>query len=58
MLRKFIEDSPISNKYDFDFIPVGYNLGFEHKFLLEIANSWHILWKQVLLTNVSLYINA
>ena len=35
MLRKFIEDSPISNKYDFDFVPVGYNLGFEHKFLLE-----------------------
>ena len=35
MLRKFIDDSPISSKYDFDFIPVGYNLGFEHKFLLE-----------------------
>ena len=35
MLRKFIEDSPISSKYDFGFIPVGYNLGFEHKFLLE-----------------------
>ena len=35
MLRKFIEDSPISNRYDFDFVPVGYNLGFEHKFLLE-----------------------
>ena len=35
MLSKFIDDSPISSKYDFDFIPVGYNLGFEHKFLLE-----------------------
>ncbi|MFL2906812.1 MAG: hypothetical protein ACJZ2C_04820 [Nitrosopumilus sp.] len=35
MLRKFIEDSPISSKYNFGFIPVGYNLGFEHKFLLE-----------------------
>jgi len=35
MLRKFIEASPISNRYDFDFVPVGYNLGFEHKFLLE-----------------------
>ena len=35
MLRKFIEDSPISNNYDFGFVPVGYNLGFEHKFLLE-----------------------
>jgi len=35
MLSKFIDDSPISSKYDFDFIPVGYNLGFEHRFLLE-----------------------
>ena len=35
MLKKFIADSTITKKYDFDFIPVGYNLGFEHKFLLE-----------------------
>jgi len=35
MLRRFIEESPITNDYSFDFIPVGYNLGFEHKFLLE-----------------------
>ena len=35
ILEKFIADSTISNKYDFGFIPVGYNLGFEHKFLLE-----------------------
>ena len=35
MIRKFIEESPISSKYDFSFIPIGYNLGFEHKFLLE-----------------------
>ena len=41
MLRKFIDDSPISSKYDFDFIPVGYNLGFEHKFLLEKSGSYN-----------------
>ena len=35
ILKKFIEDSTISKNYAFDFIPVGYNLGFEHKFLLE-----------------------
>ena len=35
MLRQFIEDSPITSKNVFDFAPVGYNLGFEHKFLLE-----------------------
>jgi len=35
MLQKFIVDSPIVNSYTFDFIPVGVNLGFEHKFLLE-----------------------
>ena len=36
MLRKFIEDSPITNNYSFNFVPVGYNLGFEHKFLLDL----------------------
>ena len=35
MLQKFIVDSPIVNSYNFNFIPVGVNLGFEHKFLLE-----------------------
>ena len=35
ILKKFIEDSTISKNYAFDFIPVGYNLGFEHRFLLE-----------------------
>ena len=42
MLKKFIEDSPISNKYDFDFVPVGYNLGFEHKFLLEKSSKYNL----------------
>lgn len=35
MIQKFIVDSPIVNSYTFDFIPVGFNLSFEHKFLLE-----------------------
>lgn len=35
MLQKFIIDSSIVNSYNFDFIPVGVNLGFEHKFFLE-----------------------
>ncbi len=35
MLRRFIEDFPIISQNSFDFVPVGFNLGFEHKFLLE-----------------------
>jgi len=35
MIRQFIIESPIANSYAFDFVSVGYNLGFEHKFLLE-----------------------
>jgi DNA polymerase III alpha subunit (gram-positive type) len=35
MLKKFIADSTVSKKYNFAFIPVGFNLGFEHRFLLE-----------------------
>ena len=34
LLQKFIVDSTIVNSHMFDFIPVGVNLGFEHKFLL------------------------
>ena len=49
MLRRFIEDSPITNSYPFDFIPVGYNLGFEHKFLLE-KSSKHGLFPISILT--------
>lgn len=33
LLDKFIQDTDIISSYDFDFIPVGYNLTFEHKFL-------------------------
>jgi DNA polymerase III epsilon subunit-like protein len=44
MLRQFIEDSPITNKYSFDFVPVGYNLGFEHKFLLEKSSRYDDLF--------------
>ena len=44
MLRRFIEDSPIGNKYAFDFVPVGFNLGFEHKFLLEKSSRYDDLF--------------
>ncbi|MGY5151884.1 MAG: ribonuclease H-like domain-containing protein [Candidatus Nitrosopumilus sp. bin_6a] len=44
MLRKFIDDSPITAKYSFDFVPVGYNLGFEHKFLLEKSSRYDDLF--------------
>ncbi len=33
LLQKFIQDTPIISSYSFDFIPVGYNLTFEHQFL-------------------------
>lgn len=33
MLARFIRDSGINSHDRFGFIPVGYNLGFEHKFL-------------------------
>lgn len=33
LLQKFIQDTPIISSYAFDFIPIGYNLSFEHKFL-------------------------
>ena len=42
ILKKFIEDSTISKNYAFDFIPVGYNLGFEHKFLLEKSSKYNL----------------
>lgn len=35
MIAKFIEDTPVTSSYGFDFVPIGYNLGFEHKFLFE-----------------------
>ena len=33
VVRRFIENTPITSGRDFDFVPVGYNLKFEHKFL-------------------------
>jgi hypothetical protein len=44
MLRRFIEYTSITNNYAFDFIPVGYNLGFEHKFLLEKSSKYDDLF--------------
>ncbi|MCH7559830.1 MAG: ribonuclease H-like domain-containing protein [Thaumarchaeota archaeon] len=35
MIAKFIEKTPITSFYGFDFVSIGYNLGFEHKFLFE-----------------------
>jgi len=50
MLRRFIEESPITNQYSFDFIPVGYNLGFEHKFLLEKSSKYDYLFPITILS--------
>lgn len=44
MLRQFIEDSPITSQNSFDFVPVGFNLGFEHKFLLEKSSRYDDLF--------------
>ena len=33
ILEKFIDDSGVLDPYEFEFIPVGYNLNFEHNFL-------------------------
>jgi len=44
MLQKFIDESPVLNEYPFDFIPVGYNLGFEHKFLLTKSSKYDDLF--------------
>ena len=35
ILLKFISESKIADPYPFTFVPVGYNLSFEHKFFLE-----------------------
>ena len=41
MIEHFIDNSPIVNSYAFDFIPVGFNLNFEHKFLLEKSTKYN-----------------
>ena len=35
ILERFIEESEITDPYPFTFVPVGYNLGFEHNFFLD-----------------------
>jgi len=44
MLRRFIEETPIMNPSPFDFIPVGYNLGFEHNFLHSKSSKYDDLF--------------
>ena len=50
MIRQFIIDSPVVNPYSFDFVPVGYNLAFEHKFLLEKTSKYTKLFPITILT--------
>ena len=35
ILKKFISDSGVADKYPFAFIPVGFNLPFEHNFIWQ-----------------------
>src|SRR3989338_2796348 len=35
IIKKFIKDSKITDKYKFSFVPVGYNLWFEHNYIRE-----------------------
>lgn len=35
IIQKFITDTTILDAYPFSFIPVGYNLNFEHNFLMQ-----------------------
>ena len=35
ILSKFISNSGVTSSYQWDFIPFGFNLGFEHKFFLQ-----------------------
>jgi len=37
IIEKFLNGTSFLNDYDFSFIPVGYNLGFEHNFLKRRA---------------------
>ncbi len=40
MIQKFITESKIIHTYGFDFVPVGFNLTFEHKFLLSKSKKY------------------
>ena len=42
MLEKLINDTMICSPSPFDFIPIGYNLGFEHKFLLAKSKLYRL----------------
>jgi len=42
MLKKFIEETPVSKKYDFSFAPVGFNLKFEHEFLQVRSKKYNL----------------
>lgn len=35
LLQRFVKDTYITSKFPFDFVPVGYNLKFEHSFLSQ-----------------------
>jgi DNA polymerase III epsilon subunit-like protein len=35
MLEKFLSDSKVLDEYAFSFVPIGFNLGFEHNFLKQ-----------------------
>lgn len=35
IIQMFIEQSKITDSYPFSFVPMGYNLGFEHNFFIE-----------------------
>jgi len=37
IIERFLADTSFLDSYDFSFIPVGYNLGFEHNFLKRRA---------------------
>jgi len=37
IIERFLKETSFLDDYDFSFIPVGYNLGFEHKFLKRRA---------------------
>lgn len=39
ILLSFISESKITDRYAFTFVPVGYNLGFEHRFIIERCKS-------------------
>lgn len=34
MMERFVKETPINDEYRFGFLPIGYNLSFEQKFLL------------------------